>query len=97
MLPKIQNVKVLSDKRLEIEFDDGAVVIKDLNPLIIRGNLFLAFKDDDFLRQVQITERRRSLLWPNGLEFCADALKMGDTVNQPKRKNRQVPAVTHTN
>ncbi len=54
----------------------SAVVFKDLNPLIIRGNFFLAFKNDDFLRQVQIAERGRSLLWPDRLEFCADALKL---------------------
>ena len=74
MSPYIVKVEPLADQLLSIEFNDGETRIKDLKPVIARGNLAAPLMDSAFLRQVQIHDRGRSLLWPNGLEFCADAL-----------------------
>ncbi|MBM3329086.1 MAG: DUF2442 domain-containing protein [Calditrichaeota bacterium] len=83
MLHRIVSIESLPGRSLAVEFSDGETLIKDLNEVISRGNLAAPLADPNFLRQVRITERGRSLLWPNGLEFCADALHVqGKKVNQ---------------
>ncbi len=91
-LPFIISVKVLQGYRLEMTYNDGVIAVKELNPLIQRGNLYGALADETFLRQVQITERGRSLLWPNGLEFCADALRMQDSESKKAPRPKRVAA-----
>jgi len=94
MNPRIIEVKALSGHRLAIRYDDGLNVIKDLNHVIEIGNLAAALADESFLRQVQITERGRSLLWPNGLEFCADALRIQESASAKLKRSRKTVSIT---
>lgn len=71
-------------------YSANATVIKDLKPVIAKGNLGAALADDSFLAQVVITERRRSLLWPDGLELCADALRLAGEAPELTKKARRV-------
>lgn len=64
------------DFTIEIEFDGGFKGVVDFKPLIQRGGVFGHLGSPRFFHRAKIGERGRTLVWPNELEFCADALYM---------------------
>ena len=72
-LPRISNVAVLPPSRLVLEFDDGSVVLVDMEPVASKGGVFERLKDERYFRRVRISNGGRSLAWPERLDFCADA------------------------
>ena len=94
MEPHIVSVKVIPGHCLQIQFDDGTTVTKDLTPLIAKGNLYADLEDEKFLKQVQIIDRGYALGWPNGLEFCIDSLNTQETKPSISRR-RRVTTLTH--
>ena len=73
---KIEELKILPEARLFIRYVDGVEFTVDLNPLISRGGIFERLKDPKYFVQVQIGPRGRSLVWPDDLDLCADALRL---------------------
>ena len=95
MDPYIIAVKVIPNHRLAIEFNDGVTVTKDLSPLIARGNLYADLEDEKFVWQFQISHQGYALLWPNGLEFCADALRLQGEKQPPNKRPKRIASLTH--
>ena len=75
MFPRITNVKHIQDYLLEITFADGKTATLDFRARIVgRGGVFAALEDVALFKQVQVDEEARTLVWPNGVDFCPDVL-----------------------
>ena len=78
---RITGVRPLPGYHLRLIFDNGTEGDADLSGLVGRG-VFAALAEGDVFRQVQIGPSGE-LLWPNGLDLCADALYMRITGQSP--------------
>ena len=75
MVPRIKSVRYLQDYRLELTFTDGTRAKLDFrNRIVGRGGVFAALEDVNFFRQVSVDPEARTLVWPNGVDFCPDVL-----------------------
>ena len=75
MFPRITHVKHIQDYLLEITFADGKTATLDFRERIVgRGGVFAALEDVALFTQVQVDEEARTLVWPNGVDFCPDVL-----------------------
>jgi hypothetical protein len=77
LLKRIVRVVAFSPARIVIEFDDGRVVMADLSEVINRGGVFEKFRDERFFKRVRVGNGGRSIVWPHGIDFCADAFYLG--------------------
>ncbi len=94
IFPKILNVSVIDERHLELQYDDSKTFIIDMAPIVAIGNLATQLAKESYLRRVQISHRGRSLLWPNGLELCADALRLqGESETKSKRRRKATSAL----
>jgi len=83
MFPRITNVKHIHDYVLEITFADGQQARLDFKERIVgRGSVFAALEDVALFKQVQVDEEARTLVWPNGVDFCPDVL-YSEATNMP--------------
>ena len=79
----VQKVLAQEDYKIRLEYQDGVTVIVDFSPVIQEGGIFSTLADPDFFKQVRLGDRRRSIIWPGELDFCADALRLeGQVVNR---------------
>ncbi len=76
MLNQISQITVLKNSRLGLVYRDGAVVIVDFAPVAAAGGVFTPLADPGFFSQVQLGPRGRFIVWPDDLDFCADALRL---------------------
>ena len=83
MFPRIINVRPLHDFVLEITFANGKTARLDFRDRIVgRGGVFAALEDVGVFQQVQVDEEARTLVWPNGVDFCPDVL-YSEATNTP--------------
>jgi hypothetical protein len=83
MFPRITNVQHIQDYLLEITFADGKKAQLDFkNRIVGRGGVFAALEDIALFQQVQVDEEARTLVWPNGVDFCPDVL-YSEATNTP--------------
>ncbi len=78
---RIIEVSPLPDYRLRLRFDNGTEGVADVSGLIGRG-VFASLADGNLFQQVRIGSSGE-LLWPNGLDLCADALYLRVTGKSP--------------
>lgn len=72
---KIRKVSYFQDYKLKITFSDGKVKIVDFEDWISDGGFYLApLKDMNFFKQVSLDDLNYTICWPNGADFCPDAL-----------------------
>ena len=71
---QIQDFKVLEDKLIRLQFNDGSKKVIDFKPYIKDNPLTSPLKDPNYFRKVQLYENGRGLYWPNGYDFCPDYL-----------------------
>ena len=89
MLPRITAVRYIHEYVLEITFADGKTGELDFKARIVgRGGVFTALEDVAIFQQVRVDEEARTLVWPNGVDFCPDVLYSKAT-NTPLRLVRQ--------
>jgi len=94
MQPRILKVTVLTNQRLNLLYSNSESVVVDLGRVIRVGNLAAALADESFIRKVKISHGGGALLWPNGLEFCADALRMqGEKITESE--SLSITTLTH--
>lgn len=67
---------VEQNSKLRLSYDDGETVVVDFTSLINMGGVYTSLGDPDFFSQAKIGELGAYIEWPNGLDFCADALWM---------------------
>ncbi len=75
MFPRIAAVRHVKDYRLELTFTSGEQAELDLRDDIVgRGGVFAALEDVEVFRQVTVDREVRTIVWPNGVDFCPDVL-----------------------
>lgn len=72
---QIESVRT-TDRIVLLRYTDGAEFAVDMAPVIQQGGVFAQLASPDFFAQAQVGRRGRFLLWPDELEFCADALRL---------------------
>ncbi len=75
MFPRITNVRYIEEYRLLITFADGLEAELDFRDQIMgRGGVFAALEESEFFRRVSVDPEAKTLVWPNGVDFCPDVL-----------------------
>ncbi len=76
MSARVTSVHHVRDYVLELHFDDGSHGQIDFRSRIVgRGGAFAAIEDIATFRQVRVDEEAGTITWPNGVDFCPDALR----------------------
>ena len=70
----IKKIAHLGELRIALVFDNETVVIANFASTVEKGGIFSRLNDDAYFRKARISQGGRSLAWPDGLDFCADAL-----------------------
>jgi hypothetical protein len=86
----IRNVVPLDEHRLWLHFSDGRQIVADLAPVLAKGGVFQPLSVPDVFRKVKLENGGRAIVWPGGVDLCADAL-YGPKI-APKRKPIQSSA-----
>ncbi|MEK7995439.1 MAG: DUF2442 domain-containing protein [Planctomycetota bacterium] len=86
----ITRVEVLDDYRVDLCFADGTRGVVDLSDLAGRG-VFKTWQDYAQFRKVKVGETGE-LVWPSGVDLCADSLYFKVT---GKRPEEEFPALRH--
>lgn len=73
-MKRIVEIGFVPPRCLQIRYESGETVTADFAPVVAMGGVFTRLADDAFFAQVRIGENGRSIEWPGGLDFCADAL-----------------------
>ncbi len=63
-------------RRVRITFADGFAGVVDLTPLIEKGGTFSGLDDPETPSRVKIGGGGRFLVFPGGIDLCADALRL---------------------
>jgi hypothetical protein len=83
MLPRITQVKYIKDYWLALTFSDGTEVDVDFrNRIVGRGGVFTPLENLEFFCQVSVDPEAKTLVWPNGVDFCPDVL-YADATGEP--------------
>lgn len=72
---RIVRAEALADYRLRLTYADGATYELDFSAEVARGGWFGELADPAMFAAVEVGERGRSIVWPNGYDNCADALR----------------------
>lgn len=81
-MKRISKVKVLSEYRLDLEFDDGVTGTVDLSEAVGKG-VFALWRDPLFFEQVHIGSCGE-LVWGDRIDLCPDALYLKVTGKKPE-------------
>jgi hypothetical protein len=72
-MPDVVAVRSLGGHRLEIEFSDGSIGVRDFSPIIYRtGKMVKPLKDPGYFARAFVDDG--ALTWPNGYDWDAEAL-----------------------
>ena len=75
MFPRVNGVRHAGEYRLELSFTDGTTSEIDLEGRVAgRGGVFRPLQDIEFFKQVHVDPEARTIVWPNGVDFCPDVL-----------------------
>ena len=75
MFPRITSVNYVKEYQLAIIFSDRVQAELNFHDRIVgRGGVFTALEDLTFFRRVSVDPEARTLVWPNGVDFCPDVL-----------------------
>jgi hypothetical protein len=86
----ITRVEVLEHYRVDLTFADGTRGVVDLSHLTGRG-VFKGWQDYGEFRSVKVGDAGE-LVWPSGVDLCADALYLKVTGKQPEE---EFPTLLH--
>jgi hypothetical protein len=78
----VREAKVLGDYRLEIEFSDGTISVRDFAEIVSNktGPMAEPLKDAGYFQHVFIEDR--ALTWPNGYDW--DPIALHDEMKDAK-------------
>ncbi|MEX0716690.1 MAG: DUF2442 domain-containing protein [Planctomycetaceae bacterium] len=73
--PRVAAVRHVENYILELTFTDGIAAELDFRTRIVgRGGEFAPLEDIELFSQVVVDPEARTLVWPNGVDFCPDVL-----------------------
>ncbi len=82
-MKRIVHLDVPEHLHVALHFDDGIEGVLDLSHEP-RTGVFEAWNDPDYFTKVEISERGRSLVWPDEVDLCADSLWLQLTGRSPE-------------
>lgn len=68
---RVQNVHVVDETHLMIDFSNGEKKLFDVSPYMKKG-IFKELNDYRYFKQVRVFEG--TIVWPNEQDFCPDTL-----------------------
>lgn len=71
---RIVRIAQLGDLKMALVYDDATVVVADFTAIAAKGGVFARLLDPAYFKKARIAEEGHALAWPQGLDFCADAL-----------------------
>lgn len=76
MLHKVKKVEYVKDYKLKLTFNDKKQKIVDLKKFSKDGpeSVFYPFRDIEFFKSVKLDKAFGTIIWPNGVDLCPDAL-----------------------
>ena len=89
MMHAIKKVEYISRYKLKLYFVNGKIKMFDMEDrLRTAKNMFLPLKDIEFFKKVKCEDG--TIVWPNGVDLCPDALyKTGKDVTPVKKRTRK--------
>ena len=80
---KINEIEIIKNYIVKITFSDNSYFLYNFEDYIQKGNIFEELKNKDTFNKLKISEDKRSLLFPNNIDFCADSLwlKSRESIN----------------
>ena len=82
-------------RTVTVTWANGAETVNRFDHLVGRG-VFAALADAAVFAQVHVGDRGRSLEWPGGIDFCADALWFeAHPAEAPRQKRRTADRLPH--
>lgn len=78
---RVQKVLPLPDQKLEITFDDSAVLEFDMRPLL-QHKIFQPLQDPAAFIQVSVDPVSGNVCWPNGADLDTQRLYYSDMLGQ---------------
>ena len=86
-LIKITDVKPVVSGQLEIVWDDGVMRTVDISGWMTGHILLQMLNDPQVFKDVTVVNNGGGVEWPNGADFCAQALRMlSDEQIEPKSR-----------
>jgi hypothetical protein len=89
MNPRVVSVRPLENYIVELTFSDGFCGTVDLSKWIVgHGGVFAPLHDETYFRRVEVDREAKTIVWPNGVDFCPDVLyeaAVGSSVPQETR------------
>lgn len=70
---KVKAFELIGNYSIEITFDDGRIVLVDLEPVLV-GELYGPLRDKRLFNEVKIDPEVNTLVWPNGADFDPNTL-----------------------
>ena len=76
MLNRIKKVEYLRDYKLKLTFSNNKTKIVDFEEYKTRDkkSVFFLFNDLDFFKSVKLNKEIGTIVWPNDIDLCPDAL-----------------------
>jgi hypothetical protein len=80
MFLRVIKVEYLRDYQLQLTFNNGSVILVDLEGKL-DGPIFKPLQDPDYFRQVSVNNETNTIEWPNGADFAPEYLiEIGEPV-----------------
>jgi hypothetical protein len=78
MLHSVKKIEYLDKYTLKLTFNDKKTKTVNLNKYKTKdkNSVFYSFNDLDFFKSVKLDKKLGTLVWPNGIDLCPDALYM---------------------
>ncbi len=65
---KITGLRIISDYKLELTFDDGLVKTINFEP-VLHGSIYSPLRDLNLFNKVTLDKEISTIVWPNGADF----------------------------
>ncbi|MEZ5339390.1 MAG: DUF2442 domain-containing protein [bacterium] len=73
---RILSIEALPDFHLKLDYADGTVYTLDFRPIIAKGGVMQALRNDEVFKQVHVAHDGIAIEFPGGMDFCADSLRV---------------------
>lgn len=75
MLPRIVKAGYRDSYKIALTFSDGVTAVMDFRDKVVgRGGVFEPLENVEFFARFEVDREAGTLVWPNGVDFCPDAL-----------------------
>lgn len=88
---RITKVEPRPNRKVWLLYEDGRAGEVDFASLIDRGGVFTKLAESKFFERVRVGESGRFLEWPDGIDFCADALRQRIARNAAATSSQSKP------